>query len=142
MGQGLSMMSVFGVVALTGVVVNSSLVLVHYVNEQRSRGLSAAQAARDAGVARFRPIILTSITTFAGLTPLLLERSVSAQFLIPMAISLAFGVVFASAITLFMVPCLYLMLDDLQRRLDRRGRARTPAVAHTPEAPISSPVGR
>jgi multidrug efflux pump subunit AcrB len=116
----LSMMSVFGVVALSGVVVNSSLVLVHYVNGRRALGASVVEAAREAGAARFRPIVLTSMTTFAGLTPLLLERSVSAQFLIPMAISLAFGVAFATLITLFLVPSLYLVLDDLQRFLLRR----------------------
>jgi len=116
----LSLMSVFGVVALSGVVVNSSLVLVHHVNARRALGASVAAAVREAGAARFRPIVLTSLTTFAGLTPLLLERSVSAQFLIPMAISLAFGVAFATLITLFLVPSLYLMLDDLHQILRRR----------------------
>jgi predicted RND superfamily exporter protein len=115
MGKTLSMMSVFGVVALSGVVVNSSLVLVYYVNGRRAGGASVVEAVRDAGEARFRPIVLTSLTTFAGLTPLLLERSVSAQFLIPMAISLAFGVVFATLIALFLVPSLYFVLDDLKR---------------------------
>ncbi len=115
MRMNLSMMSVFGVVALSGVVVNSSLVLVHYVNQRRSQGIALSDAVREAGVARFRPIALTSMTTFAGLTPLLLEGSVSAQFLIPMAISLAFGVVFASSISLFLVPSLYLILEDLKR---------------------------
>jgi multidrug efflux pump subunit AcrB len=108
----LSMMSIFGVVALSGVVVNSSLVLVHYVNQRRDEGIPLEDAVRAAGVARFRPIALTSLTTFAGLTPLLLEGSVSAQFLIPMATSLAFGVVFASSISLFLVPSLYLILED------------------------------
>jgi multidrug efflux pump subunit AcrB len=111
----LSMMSVFGVVALSGVVVNSSLVLVHYVNQRRDVGSALRDAVREAGVARFRPIALTSMTTFAGLTPLLLEGSVSAQFLIPMAVSLAFGVVFASSISLFLVPSLYLILEDMKR---------------------------
>jgi multidrug efflux pump subunit AcrB len=112
MGLNLSLMSVFGLVALSGVVVNSSLVLVHYVNESRQEGRPLSEAIRAAGVARFRPIALTSLTTFAGLAPLLLERSVSAQFLIPMATSLAFGVIFASSISLFLVPSLYLILDD------------------------------
>jgi multidrug efflux pump subunit AcrB len=115
MGRSLSMMSVFGVVALSGVVVNASLVLVHYVNQRRAQGAAVKEAVGDAGVARFRPIVLTSLTTFSGLTPLLLERSVSAQFLIPMAISLAFGVLFATVISLFMVPCLYVILDDIHR---------------------------
>ena len=85
------------------------------------------QPARKAGVARFRPIMLTSITTFAGLTPLLLERSVTAQFLIPMATSLAFGVVFATVISLFLVPCIYLILEDIGQLL-QRGRERADAA--------------
>jgi len=119
MNMNLSMMSVFGVVALSGVVVNSSLVLVHYVNQRRGGGATLDDAVREAGVARFRPIALTSMTTFAGLTPLLLEGSVSAQFLIPMAISLAFGVVFASSISLFLVPSLYLILEDVKQCLSQ-----------------------
>jgi len=133
MGKPLSMMSLFGVVALSGVVVNSSLVLVHYVNARRAGGASVTEAVRDAGAARFRPIVLTSLTTFAGLTPLLLERSVSAQFLIPMAISLGFGVVFATAIALFLVPSLYFVLDDLQRFVRRR-RSPSPAERKAAEA--------
>jgi len=109
-----SMMSVFGVVALTGVVVNSSLVLVHYVNERRDAGASLVDAVHEAGVARFRPIVLTSLTTFAGLTPMLRETSVSAQFLIPMAVSLGFGVLFGSAISLVLVPALYLIFEDVR----------------------------
>jgi multidrug efflux pump subunit AcrB len=120
MGMNLSMMSIFGVVALSGVVVNSSLVLVHYVNQRRNEGVALGDAVRAAGVARFRPITLTSLTTFAGLTPLLLERSVSAQFLIPMAISLAFGVVFASSISLFLVPSLYLIFEDVKHVVSQR----------------------
>ena len=110
-----SMMSVFGVVALTGGVVNSSLVLVHYVNGRRERGVPLEDAVREAGVARFRPIVLTSITTFAGLTPMLRETSVSAQFLIPMATSLGFGVLFGSAISLVLVPCLYMVSEDVRQ---------------------------
>jgi multidrug efflux pump subunit AcrB len=113
LGIGFSMMSVFGVVALSGVVVNSSLVLVHYINTRRNRGLPLHEAVREAGVSRFRPIVLTSVTTFAGLAPLLLEQSMGAQFLIPMAASLGFGVIFATTISLFLVPCSYVILDDL-----------------------------
>ncbi|MGH0036636.1 MAG: efflux RND transporter permease subunit [Myxococcota bacterium] len=120
MGMNLSMMSVFGVVALTGVVVNASLVLVHYVNTRREAGDPLEVAVHNAGVARFRPIVLTSLTTFAGLTPLLFERSVSAAFLIPMATSLAFGVAFATVISLFLVPSAYLVLEDLNPRARRR----------------------
>ena len=111
----LSFMSVEGMIALTGVVVNDSLVLVHYINSCRARGASAREAVIEAGVARFRPIVLTSLTTFAGLTPLLLETSVQAQFLVPMATSLAFGVLFATGITLLIVPSGFLILEDLQR---------------------------
>ncbi|MCP4036913.1 MAG: efflux RND transporter permease subunit, partial [bacterium] len=114
MGHGLSMMSVFGVVALAGVVVNASLVMVHYINSRRAIGIPLVDAVRDAGVARFRPIVLTSLTTFVGLTPLLLEKSISAQFLIPMAISLAFGVALATTVTLFLVPSAYLVLEDVR----------------------------
>jgi multidrug efflux pump subunit AcrB len=110
-------------VALSGVVVNASLVLVHYVNTRRALGVSLLEAVKDAGVARFRPIVLTSLTTFVGLTPLLLERSVSAQFLIPMAISLAFGVAFATVVTLFIVPSSYIILEDL-KALARKGLGR------------------
>ncbi|MCP5067971.1 MAG: efflux RND transporter permease subunit, partial [bacterium] len=115
LGLRFSMMSVFGVVALSGVVVNSSLVLVHYINGRRAAGLEVVEAVREAGVARFRPIVLTSVTTFVGLSPLLLERSMGAQFLIPMAASLAFGVIFATGISLFVVPCSYVILQDLQQ---------------------------
>ncbi len=117
LGMNLSMMSVFGVVALSGVVVNASLVLVHYVNEGRRAGVPLDEAVRNAGVARFRPIALTSLTTFMGLMPLLLERSLSAQFLIPMATSLAFGVLFATVISLFLVPSAYVILEDLRSLL-------------------------
>lgn len=108
----LSQLSMFGIVALTGVVINDSLVLVHYVN-QKSKNSSLIQAARDAGMARFRPILLTSLTTFVGLLPILFERSLQAQFLKPMAIAIGFGVLFATFITLIMVPCLYLILEDM-----------------------------
>ena len=109
-------------VALSGVVVNASLVLVHYVNQKRAdgEGLLLPEAVRDAGVARFRPIVLTSLTTFAGLdTAAHSKRSVSAQFLIPMATSLGFGVVFATAISLFLVPSSYVILEDLKRLRQR-----------------------
>lgn len=118
-----SMMSVMGFVALTGVVVNSSLVLVHYINARRSEGIALETAVRQAGVARFRPILLTSITTFVSLLPILREGSVSAQFLIPMATSLAFGVLFGSAISLFLVPSAYLVLEDIKARFSGPGAA-------------------
>jgi multidrug efflux pump subunit AcrB len=117
MGLNLSMMSTFGAVALSGVVVNSSLVLVHSVNRRRKDGSGTEQAVCEAGASRFRPIVLTSLTTFAGLGPLLFEKSIGAQFVIPMGVSLAFGVVFATVISLFLVPCGYLILEDLKRVL-------------------------
>jgi len=115
MGISFSVLSVMGILALSGVVVNDSLVLVDFVNLRRSEGRSVIDAARFAGTERFRPILLTSMTTFAGLTPLMLEKSVQAQFLVPMAVSLAFGVIFSTAITLIIVPSGYLILDDLRR---------------------------
>jgi multidrug efflux pump subunit AcrB len=139
MRMDLSMMSVFGVVALSGVVVNSSLVLVHYVNQRRSVGSSIEDAVREAGAARFRPIVLTSLTTFAGLTPLLFERSISAQFLIPMATSLAFGVLFASSISLILVPSLYLILEDVKRLVRRWYSENAPDPARIDLAAGSSP---
>ena len=105
--------------ALTGVVVNDSLVLVDYVNRQRAAGVPLVDAVRDAGAARFRAVMLTSITTFVGLIPLLFETSIQAQFLIPMAISLGFGILFATLITLFIVPINYLILEDINALMRR-----------------------
>ncbi|MDP6115974.1 MAG: efflux RND transporter permease subunit, partial [Planctomycetota bacterium] len=113
MRMNLSMMSIFGCLALVGVVVNDSLVMVDFVNRKRAEGLSLLESVRLAGVARFRAILLTSLTTFAGLMPLLFEKSTQAQFLIPMAVSLGFGVLFATFVTLLMVPVNYLILDDI-----------------------------
>ncbi len=113
--QPLSTLSYMGIIAAIGVVVNDSLVLVDYVNQKRREGLVATVSVREATVRRFRPIFLTSLTTFVGLIPILLEKSLQAQFLIPMATSLAFGVVFATFITLLLVPAAYLILDDLRR---------------------------
>jgi multidrug efflux pump subunit AcrB len=114
MGIPVSMLSLMGMIALAGVAVNDSLVMIDFVNRARGEGVSMIVAVRESGVARFRAILLTSLTTFAGLSPLLMERSLQAQILIPMATSLAFGVVFATAITLLLVPCLYLGLDDIR----------------------------
>jgi multidrug efflux pump subunit AcrB len=113
MGHNLSLLSLFGVVGLAGVVVNDSLVLIDATNRIRSQGTDAHDAITRAAALRFRAIILTSLTTFAGLTPILLERSLQAQFLIPMAISLGFGVLFGTGITLLLVPSLYMILDDI-----------------------------
>jgi len=110
--QPITQMSLMGIIAAIGVVVNDSLVLVDFVNDERRQGKDVVQAAHDAGAQRFRPILLTSLTTFFGLVPMLLERSLQAQFLIPMATSLAFGVLFATFITLLLVPGLYVILED------------------------------
>ena len=114
MGMALSIISVMGMLALSGVVVNDSLVLVDYVNRRRREGVPIADAVRHAGVARFRAVLLTSLTTFAGLMPLIFEKSTQAQFLIPMAVSLGFGILFATFITLLLVPVNYLILDDIR----------------------------
>jgi multidrug efflux pump subunit AcrB len=111
----MSMFSVIGLVAVAGVVVNDSLVLVDYINREMLQGTPMSVAVREAGRKRFRPILLTSLTTFAGLSPLLAESSVQAQFLIPMAISLAFGVIFATPVTLLLVPSLYLIMNDVKQ---------------------------
>jgi multidrug efflux pump subunit AcrB len=133
---GLSFLSITGIVALTGVVVNSSLILVHHVNARRAAGASTYDAVIDAAVARFRPIFLTSLTTFGGLTPLLLETSMQAQFLVPMATSLGFGVLFAAAITLFILPAGYMTFEDLR---GLPARLRTPRRRRAPRAEPSLP---
>lgn len=115
MGYSLSIISIFGVVALTGVVINDSLVLIDMANRNRRAGLGAYEAILQAGQMRFRPILLTTLTTFGGLAPMIFETSRQARFLIPMAISLGFGVLFATVITLALVPSIYLILDDVQR---------------------------
>ena len=117
MGLNLSLLSLFGMVGLAGVVVNDSLVLIDATNRLRKEGASARDAVTRAGALRFRAIILTSLTTFAGLIPMILEKSLQAQFLIPMAVSLGFGVLFATAITLLLVPCGYVILDDMHNLL-------------------------
>ncbi|MCK9174881.1 MAG: efflux RND transporter permease subunit [Desulforhopalus sp.] len=115
MGYNLSLMSMMGIVALAGVVVNDSLVLIDYANRQRSDGAGAVEAIRLAGLRRFRPIILTTLTTFGGLAPMIFEHSRQARFMIPMALSLGFGILFATVITLILVPCLYLLGEDFHQ---------------------------
>jgi multidrug efflux pump subunit AcrB len=124
MGINISLLSLFGMVGAAGVVVNDSLVLIHAANRLREEGASALEAISQAGGLRFRAIILTSLTTFAGLSPMIMERSLQAQFLIPMAVSLGFGVLFATVITLLLIPCGYLILEDLHGLVTKvRGRA-------------------
>ncbi len=112
MGKAISMFSLFGIVALAGVVVNDSLIMVDFINKARADGVPLKQAVIDSGTQRFRAIILTSLTTAAGLMPIMFESSVQAQYLIPMAISLSFGIIFATVITLFLVPSLYMLQID------------------------------
>ena len=112
-GMPLSFLSYFGMLALSGVVVNDSLVLVDYINRRRARGDSVFDAVSTAGAARFRAIVLTSATTFAGLFPLIRMEATQAQFLIPMAVSLGYGIIFATLITLFLVPINFMILNDI-----------------------------
>lgn len=115
LGKAISMFSLFGLIALAGVVVNDSLILIDFVNKARDAGVPAYEAVIRSGKERFRAIVLTSLTTAAGLMPIMLETSVQAQFVIPMAISLSFGILFATVITLFLIPSLYLLQEDFGR---------------------------
>ncbi len=114
MGLNISFLSLFGMVGLAGVVVNDSLVLIDATNRMRDHTANAHAAVTAAGKLRFRAIVLTSLTTFAGLIPIILEKSIQAKFLIPMAVSLGFGVLFATGVTLILIPCGYLILNDIQ----------------------------
>ncbi|WP_340104923.1 efflux RND transporter permease subunit [Rhodohalobacter sp. 8-1] len=122
LGYDLSLVSLMGVIALSGVVLNDSLIMIDHANRNRSSSMvSALDAIHEAGLRRFRPILLTTLTTFGGLTPIILETSVQAYQLIPMAISLGFGIVFATAIILVIVPCLYMILEDTTSKLKSAG---------------------
>jgi len=117
MGYSLSVMSMFGIVALSGVVVNDSLILIDFANRRRNQGITPHKAIHAAGIYRFRPIVLTTLSTFFGLSPMIFETSRQARFLIPMAISLGFGILFATFITLVLVPSLYLVVEDFRRNI-------------------------
>lgn len=128
MGYSLSLVSVMGIVALSGVVINDSLILIDTANQYRREGHTPREAIFLAPLRRFRPVILTSLTTFLGLAPMILERSLQARFMIPMAISLGFGILFSTTITLALVPALYLIIEDIkglfgraERRMDGAG---------------------
>ncbi len=112
LGIPLTIFSMFGLVALTGIVINDSIVLVDFINHRCADGLPVRQAIVDAGCRRLRPVMLTTVTTVGGLTPILLEKSFQAQFLIPMATSIAFGEIFATVIVLYLVPVLYSLYDS------------------------------
>ena len=114
MGMELTIMSLLGMLALIGVVVNDSLVLVDYINKKRTEGIELIEVVKLAGASRFRPVMLTSLTTFIGLMPLLFEKATQAQFLIPMAVSLGFGIIFATFITLLLVPVNYMLMERFQ----------------------------
>lgn len=127
MGRSVSMFSLFGLVALGGVVVNDSLIMIDFINKARERGVELKQAVIESGTQRFRAIILTSITTAAGLMPIMLEGSLQAQSVIPMAISLSFGIIFATVITLFLIPSLYMLqIDGFARMRQFKGWLLSP----------------
>jgi multidrug efflux pump subunit AcrB len=138
MGWNLIFFSLLGIIALSGVVVNASLVLVDFVNRQRLEGVPLFDAVTNAGVVRFRPIILTSVTTFVGLIPLMTDTDPETFMFIPMAISLAFGVLFSTAITLFLVPSLYLMQNDF---LNFIGEENSKEVEPEKSEHAQSPLG-
>jgi multidrug efflux pump subunit AcrB len=119
--QALSSISFIGFVALAGVVVNDSLILVHFINQRVKEGVSVNQAAIESGGARFRAILLTSLTTFFGLLPIMFEQSAQAQIVVPMAIALGFGILFSTVITLVLIPCLYSMVESLKQATVRWG---------------------
>ena len=112
MGKAISMFSLFGLIALAGVVVNDSLIMVDFINKARDEGIRIKEAVIQSGTLRFRAIVLTSLTTAVGLMPIMFEKSVQAQYVTPMAISMAFGIIFATVITLFLIPALYMLLLD------------------------------
>ena len=113
MGLSITMISIFGIVALSGIVVNDSLILIDFINSKIRSGTRIFDAVIEAGRNRFRPVLLTSVTTVAGLFPLLLETSFQAQFLIPMAVSISFGLMAATVLTLVFVPALYYVVHDI-----------------------------
>ncbi len=122
MGIDFTIISIFGIVALSGIVVNDSLILIDFINRAIRNGVDVHQAVIESGKARFRPVLLTSVTTIAGLFPLLLERSFQAQFLIPMAVSICFGLLAATVLTLLYVPALYLIVQDVINLISRRDK--------------------
>lgn len=118
-GTTVSMMSLFGLVALAGVIVNDSLIMVDFVNRGREEGIPLREAVVNAGTSRFRAIMLTTMTTFLGLLPIMFETSLQAQLVIPMTLSLGWGILFGTLLTLVMIPSLYMILDDFTRLLVR-----------------------
>jgi multidrug efflux pump subunit AcrB len=138
MGYDLSLMSIMGMIALSGVVVNDSIVMVDAVNTYRREGMETFEAVLSAAVRRFRPILMTSLTTFLGLMPMIFETSVQARFLIPMAVGLGFGVLFTTPIALLVVPSIYLLIEDVRWAL--RGMWWLVAGPEVVEAPADEEV--
>ena len=136
LGMNMSMISMFGIVALSGVVVNSSLVLIDFINKTRTTEKMSSEAVIEAGVRRFRPIIMTALTTFFGLTPMILATEIQAKFLVPMAVSLGFGVLFSTAITLIVVPTMYMILEDIKKYSAVRNGGVNPAPELAEEAGV------
>jgi multidrug efflux pump subunit AcrB len=130
MGKEFTIISLFGIVALSGIVVNDALILIDFINRAVRNGVEVETAVVESGKARFRPVLLTSITTIAGLLPILLERSFQAQFLIPMAISICFGLLAATMLTLLYVPALYLIVRDVRNSV--MGRFQRAEEGHQP----------
>jgi multidrug efflux pump subunit AcrB len=137
-GLPFSALSLFGIVALAGVVVNDSIIMVDFINKSADEGVDIISGALRAGTARFRAIMLTSLTTFFGLLPMLLERSLTAQFVIPMAVSLGFGILFSTVITLLLIPCLYVILDDLNLSRFMASETQTPTLSAEHNTVVSS----
>jgi multidrug efflux pump subunit AcrB len=141
MGYSLSVMSLMGMVALSGVVVNGALVLIAYANQRRRQlGESASEAIYQATLRRFRPVLLTTLTTFGGLAPMIFETSRQARFMIPMALSLGYGILFATAICLVLVPCLYSLMEDVKRWFRQCWADEVPSRVEEPRA-VPEPVG-
>ena len=137
LGMEFTIVSVFGIVALSGIVVNDSLILIDFINRAVRNGMDVERAVIESGRARFRPVLLTSVTTVAGLFPLLLERSFQAQFLVPMAVSLCFGLMVATVLTLLYVPALYLIVQDITNLFTGRAGS-TDVIDQMSEDPSSS----
>ncbi|MDD2384735.1 MAG: efflux RND transporter permease subunit [Sulfurospirillaceae bacterium] len=130
MGYSLSMISVMGIVALCGVVVNDTLVMVDYANHMRLEGNNAKESIIMAGTRRFRPILLTTATTFGGLAPMIFERSIQAKFMIPMAISLGYGILFSTIISLIIVPAIYMIIDDVKHFFSTHSHEKDKVIAN------------
>jgi multidrug efflux pump subunit AcrB len=129
LGLPLGLTSLFGIVGLAGIIVNGSLVLIDFTNEERRRGKRAQEAIIDAAKGRFRPIFLTAITTFLGIFPLIIERSIQAQFLIPLAVSIGVGVLMGTALLMLLTPALAMAVEDIATRWRARSAG---SMAPTP----------